>query len=97
MADLLADDLVLWGLALALGVVVILVAVYLLERFVAEVDRIERGVRAIWETGKRTAQNTATTWMLAETSRELDELTAEALRHDELLRTGSSGPKAVDE
>jgi uncharacterized protein HemY len=91
------DEMVLWGIALGLGLVVIVVAVYLLERFVREVDRIEEGVRAIWQSGKRTAQNTATTWMLAQTSERLDDLTREALRHDEFLRTGTAQPKPVED
>jgi hypothetical protein len=45
-----------------------------------------RRAEQIWATGKQVARNTATTWMLGETSRRLDALTEEALRHDAFLR-----------
>lgn len=88
-------DVVAWSVALGLGLVVILVAAVLLEVFTRQVYRIERDARAIWETGKRVAANTATTWMLGETSERLDLLTEEARRHDEWLRGGSSPSKVV--
>jgi hypothetical protein len=74
-----------WWMTLALGLVVALVAVGLLHTFLRQVHRIERGSDAIWETGKQVARNTATTWMLQQTNVRLDDLTAEALRHDALL------------
>lgn len=82
------SDTTLWWIALALGLVVSVVAVVLLEVFLRQVHRIERGSKLIWEAGKQVAANTATTWQLAETSAGLDALTAEALRHDALLRGG---------
>lgn len=78
-----------WAISLGLGLVVIVAAVVLLQIFLNEVHRIERGAAAIWATGKQVARNTATTWMLAKTSGRLDRLTAEALRHDEFLRSAS--------
>jgi flagellar basal body-associated protein FliL len=84
-------DTTLWWIALALGLVVIVVAVALLETFLRQVHRIERGSLAIWEAGKQVAANTATTWQLGATSARLDELTTEALRHDALLRSGAAG------
>ncbi|MGI8937579.1 MAG: hypothetical protein ACR2JF_05060 [Iamia sp.] len=76
----------LWAVTLGLGLVVSLVAVALLQAFLNQVHRVERGAEATWETGKQVARNTATTWMLDQTSRRLDLLTEEALRHDEFLR-----------
>ncbi len=78
-----------WAISLGLGLVVIVAAVVLLQIFLNEVHRIERGAGAIWATGKQVARNTATTWMLAKTSGRLDRLTAEALRYDEFLRSAS--------
>jgi len=75
-----------WFLALGLGLVVAVVAVVLLETLFRQVRRVERGAAAVWEAGKQVARNTATTWLLAETSARLDELTAEAGRHGQLLR-----------
>jgi hypothetical protein len=79
------SDTALWGLALGLGAVVIVVAVVLLEIFTRHVNRIEGTAERIWITGKQVAANTATTWMLGQTSERLDELADEAGRHAELL------------
>jgi hypothetical protein len=88
------SDTALWWLALGLGLVVIVVAVVLLEMFLREVYRIERGAAAIWKAGKDVARNTATTWMLKGTSDRLDLLSAETARHVELLggETGRDEP-----
>lgn len=74
-----------WWVTLGLGLVVAIVAVVLLETFYRKVRQIEGGSEAIWEAGKQVARNTATTWMLGQTSQRLDMLTAEALRHDAFL------------
>lgn len=88
------SNVVLWWIALGVGLVVAVVATVLLQIFLGEVRRIEQGAALIWQTGKQVAQNTATTWLLGVTSERLDALTEEAMRHDALLRDGSS-PKAV--
>lgn len=74
-----------WALALALGLVVAVVAVILLETFLRQVHRIEAGAGAVWVAGKQVARNTATTWLLPETIYRLDLLTDEAGKHVELL------------
>jgi hypothetical protein len=74
-----------WFLALGLGLVAAVVAVVLLEMFLRQVHRVERGAEAVWQAGKEVARNTATTWLLPETSRRLDLLTDEAGEHIELL------------
>lgn len=74
-----------WAIALVLGLVVAVVAVVLLETFLRQVHRVERGAEAVWLAGKQVARNTATTWLLPETSRRLDVLTDEANKHVELL------------
>jgi hypothetical protein len=74
-----------WFLALGLGLVVAVVAVVLLEAFLRQVHRIERGAGLVWTAGKEVAANTSTTWLLAETSVRLDALTDEAMQHVELL------------
>lgn len=83
-----------WSLALVLGLVVAVVAAVLLEVFLREVHRIERGAGLVWTAGKQVARNTATTWLLAETSQRLTLLTDEAGRHADLLGapSGSAGP-----
>lgn len=74
-----------WWMTLALGLVVAVIAVVLLQMFLREVHRIERGADAVWEAGKQVARNTATSWMLHQTTVRLDGLTDEALRHDSFL------------
>ena len=80
-----------WWLTLALGLVVAVVAVVLLQLFYRQVLRIERGSEAIWGAGKQVARNTATTWMLHQTTVRLDGLTEEALRHDAFLNDALAG------
>ncbi len=79
-----------WALALLLGLVVAVVAVVLLEVFLRKVHRIERGAGLVWTAGKQVARNTATTWLLLETSDRLALLTDEAGLHVELLRPAST-------
>lgn len=81
---------VYWGITLLLGLVVAVVAVVLLELFLRQLRRIERGAEAIWTTGKLVAQNTSTTWLLSDTSKGLDALIDEAGRHVALLSGGKS-------
>lgn len=74
-----------WWLALGLGLVVAVVAVVLLQIFLNQVYRIERGAEAVWAAGKEVARNTSTTWLLGTTSQKLELLTEEAGRHAALL------------
>ncbi len=84
-----------WFIALGLGLVVAVVAVVLLEIFLRQVHRIERGAGLIWTAGKQVARNTATTWLLPETSARLDRLTTEAMQHVELLTPPSPPQEAA--
>jgi hypothetical protein len=83
------SDVTLWWIALAVGAVVLVVAIVLLQVLLNHLHKIEEGADAIWKAGKQVARNTATSWQLGVTSAGLDELTAEALRHDAFLRTGT--------
>lgn len=74
-----------WWLALGLGLVVAVVAVVLLEVFLRQVYRVERGAGEVWAAGKQVAGNTATTWLLGDLSGRLAALEAEAGQHVELL------------
>lgn len=85
------SDEAYWWIALALGLVVAVVAVVLLEVFLRQVHRIERGADAVWTAGKQVARNTATTWLLPETSKRLDLLTDEAMQHVALLTPSPDG------
>lgn len=72
-------------LALGLGLVVAVVAVVLMETFLRQVHRVERGAGLVWAAGKQVAGNRATTWLLPQTSIRLDRLTEVAMLHVELL------------
>lgn len=74
-----------WAITLGLGLVVAVVVVVLLQAFLNQLRRIERGADQIWHTGKAVARNTATSWQLGTTSARLDALAAEAERHASLL------------
>lgn len=79
------SDEAYWFICLGLGLVVAVVAVVLLEILLRQVHRIERGAGLVWQAGKEVARNTATTWLLPETSKRLDVLTDEAMQHVALL------------
>lgn len=79
------SDNAYWTIALVLGLIVAVVVVVLLETFLREVHRIERGAGLVWTAGKQVARNTATTWLLPETSHRLAMLTDEAMLHVALL------------
>jgi hypothetical protein len=81
-----------WAITLGLGLVVAVVAVALLQIFLNQLHRVERGAERLWHTGKLVAGNTATTWQLGTTTERLQRLTEEAGRHEQLLRGGPSDP-----
>ena len=75
----------IWWITLGVGLVVAAVVVVLLQLLLRAVERIERNVTVLWQTATTVARNTATTWLLGDTAAALDQLKAEALRHDALL------------
>lgn len=82
----------LWWITLGVGLVVAAVVVLLLQLLLRAVERIERNVIVLWQTATTVARNTATTWQLDETATALDQLKAEALRHDALLAARAAPP-----
>ncbi len=80
-----SDEKVLWGVALGIGLVVIVVVIALLtflSRLVADIDA---GVDSLWTVTKRMAQNTTGLYQLAGTGSVLRALREELIRHDKLL------------
>lgn len=75
----------LWWVTLGLGLIVAVAATALLQLLLNQVRRVERRALEVWETATTVARNTATTWMLTQTTQRLDQLTEEALRHDAFL------------
>lgn len=80
----------LWWVTLGIGLVVAVVVVVLLQLLLAAVKQIETNVKVLWHTATTVARNTATSWQLGETAAALDQVKAEALRHDALLTTVTS-------
>jgi len=73
-----------WWVSLGVGLVVALVVWFLLEWLRRTVNEVDRAVDDVWTMGKRVAQNTATTHMLAGTKELGVELLDEVKRHGEL-------------
>jgi hypothetical protein len=80
----------LWWVTLGAGLVVALVVWGLLEALRRTVLEVERAVDEVWTMGKRVAQNTATSHLLATTKERGGELLEELEQH----RTpgGGGGP-----
>ncbi len=85
----------LWWVSLGLGLIVLVAATALLQLLLNQVRRVENASLDVWETAATVARNTATTWMLTQTTVRLDRLTEEALRHDEFLASAQDENQAV--
>lgn len=73
-----------WWVSLGVGLVVALVVWALLEALRRQVNELDRAFDRAWITGKRLAQNTATTHMLEATRERGVELLEEVERHEAL-------------
>jgi ABC-type protease/lipase transport system fused ATPase/permease subunit len=80
----------LWWVTLGVGLVVALVVWGLLEALRRTVLEVERAVDDVWTMGKRVAQNTATSHLLATTQERGGELLEELEPHRR--RGGGGGP-----
>jgi len=80
----------LWWVTLAVGLVVALVVWGLLEALRRTVLEVERAVEHVWTMGKRVAQNTATSHLLATTKERGGELLEELEQHR--APAGGGGP-----
>lgn len=83
---LTTDERVIWYVALAIGVVVIIAVIALLSLLMALVGDIDVGVQNVWRSAKRLAGNTATTWQVGGLAAVLKDVRAEVVRHDQLLK-----------
>lgn len=83
---LAATDRTMWIVSLVLGLVVLGVVVALLTWLTRIVQRIDAGVRSVWESATRVAANTATTWQLSTTLASVEELAVELQRHGDVLQ-----------
>ncbi len=84
-ATLPSDVVSLWWVTLAVGLVVAVVVVVLLHLLLKAVKKVESNVIELWRTATTVARNTATTWMLNDTGKALQQVKEEAVKHDQLL------------
>lgn len=77
----LSSNQTAWWVTLAVGLVVALVVWGLLEALRRTVNEVDRAVSELWTMGKRLAQNTQTTHMLATTKQRGVELLEELEQH----------------
>lgn len=70
-----------WWIALAVGLVVALVVVVLLETLRRTVGEIDTGVAGVWTSGKLVAQNTWTAHLFATTKARGIDLLSEVRHH----------------
>lgn len=85
------EHITMWWVTLGLGAVVIIAVIVLLSLLISLVDDIDINVREVWDTATRLAANTATTWMLQQTTVRTAELDAEVQRHAQLLNAQGGG------
>jgi hypothetical protein len=83
-----------WFLTLALGLVVAVVVVVLLQSFLRQVRRIEAAAGTVWQAGQEVAANTSHTWLLERIGSRVDALVDEAGRHRRLW--GGDGTQEED-
>lgn len=77
----LSTNQTLWWITLGVGLVVALVVWGLLEALRRTVNEVDRAVDDVWTMGKRLAQNTATSHLLATTKERGGELLEELEEH----------------
>jgi hypothetical protein len=77
----LSTNQTLWWITLGVGLVVALVVWALLEALRRTVNEVDRAVDDVWTMGKRLAQNTATSHLLATTKERGGELLEELGEH----------------
>ena len=76
-----------WWITLAVGLVVALVVWGLLEALRRTVNQIDEGVSVLWDSGKRVAQNTQTSYLLGATVARGTELVEEVELHRQAQRS----------
>jgi type II secretory pathway component PulF len=85
----LSTNQTLWWITLGVGLVVALVVWGLLEALRRTVNEVDRAVDDVWTMGKRLAQNTATSHLLATTTERGGELLEELEEHRKAARGGA--------
>jgi hypothetical protein len=85
----LSTNQTLWWITLGVGLIVALVVWGLLEALRRTVLEVDRAVDDVWTMGKRLAQNTATSHLLATTKARGGELVEELEEHRSAARGGA--------
>ncbi len=94
LAALPEDTVTIWWITLAVGLIVAIVVVWLLQILLKEVEALRDSVDKLWHTATTVARNTATTWLIGGTAVAVEGLRDEALRHDALLASVLGDPPA---
>jgi hypothetical protein len=81
------EELTMWWISLGMGLVVVLVVIALLTSLLLVVRDIDAGVKGVLSAAVSVLGNTSLIAKLGTTASALEEIKAEALRHDGLLRS----------
>jgi hypothetical protein len=92
LAALPDDTVAVWWITLAIGLVVTVVVVLLLQALLREVESLDESVDRVLQTAGTVARNTGQSWMIGATAASVEDLRDEALRHDALLTSVLAAP-----
>jgi len=103
LAALPDDTVTIWWITLAVGLIVAVAVVLLLQSLLKEVAALCESVDELWRTAGTVAINTDKIWLVGATADAVEELRDEALRHDALLAsvldqpatTGTTMPRGL--
>jgi len=79
------EEITFWWVAIAMGVVVLLVVILLLGSLVSIVKSINRSVAGVRDTLREITHNTANTALIPATADGVDAVLAEGLQHHQFL------------
>ncbi len=89
------EEVTFWWIAIAMGLVVLIVVTLLLSSLVSMVRSIDRGVGGVRDTLRAISENTANCALIPVTADRVDAVLAEGLQHHLFLTrvlTGSGAP-----
>jgi len=85
LAALPSDTVAIWWITLAVGAVVAVVVVLLLQALLREVESLTESVDQVLQTAGTVARNTGQSWVIGAAADSVEDLRDEALKHDALL------------
>ncbi|PZS35575.1 MAG: hypothetical protein DLM59_02685 [Pseudonocardiales bacterium] len=94
LAALPNDTVTIWWITLAIGLILAVAVVLLLQSLIKEVESLRDAVDRLWNTAGTVARNTGQSWMIGAAADSVIDLRDEALRHDALLASVLAGQPA---